>query len=888
LKIGLGVRTGVVAVIGTEQVHRTALFVPLLVAVSAAIGGFFAHDRAVAQDAPMCVQGVDGGGSPREEQYAELDDRERTYAWRDSNVASVLACMPGDPGYHVEARFAPSSPLEPLPASPARAPTEVARRAFAALAQHRAAGRIAEARISLATLEELVPELADRWSMIAAELRPRDRAACELLHRSTTSPTSSIAARARTSWVRCLLEVRDRRAPDELRALLARYPELPEALSLRLLEAERREERRDFAGAVAIYRDIDIGAPESPSAAVARERLERMIAAGHRVRPLTTTQLIERADRLVRSGPPDLARAEVARLQGTRLSPPAAAEVALMAARLARVEGRFDDAARLIRQARGLSPAVGDDPAAVAAQAEDLASAAAARREDQGRAELRRFVGAARTLADVPTTRLFGYLRTAARVGLRAEIDLALTEIATRSLPCGLRLDAAVVTIGVADDARVAELLERCVNASTPIAVASRYHRARALERAGRIDEARAELEQVALRDRSETRWYALWARQRLAISERTMAHAEPPTLDGSHDVEIGDGKTGVRALDHTDTMTVSPALPPPNPFPLIDGEDDDALTDESFDAPTRRWSPLPPAEIELRLARLAARHSDSFPWFSRALALVRLGDAPGATEELHEAYLAWNEARGHSPLRAGVEAVYRGATPGRIRVPNAAAWRGRRTFPNADRRDAAEISASLGDHGLAIRWDGPARAALRPRAFEAMVREVARERGLDPNLLLAVMRVESIYNPRIVSYAGAIGLLQIMPRTGRLIARSMGREAEFGIDDMLDPRTNIEMGAWYLASLIRRFDGRVPLAIASYNGGPHNVRRWLAEYSGTLTLEAFLEHIPFDQTHRYVRRVMGHWAAYRAQEGLPMVELETTLPELEADTVAF
>jgi soluble lytic murein transglycosylase len=196
-------------------------------------------------------------------------------------------------------------------------------------------------------------------------------------------------------------------------------------------------------------------------------------------------------------------------------------------------------------------------------------------------------------------------------------------------------------------------------------------------------------------------------------------------------------------------------------------------------------------------------------------------------------------------------------------------------------------ISASLGDHGLGVRWGGPAHAALRPRPYEDIVIEVARDRGLDPNLLFAVMRVESVYNPRVVSYAGAIGLLQIMPRTGRLIARSMGRR-DFGIDDLLDPRTNIEMGAWYLASLIRRFEGCVPLAIAAYNGGPHNVRHWLREHSTSMPLDAFLERIPFEQTHRYVRRVLAHWTAYRAQQGLPMPVIDPTIPELAPDRVGF
>ena len=82
--------------------------------------------------------------------------------------------------------------------------------------------------------------------------------------------------------------------------------------------------------------------------------------------------------------------------------------------------------------------------------------------------------------------------------------------------------------------------------------------------------------------------------------------------------------------------------------------------------------------------------------------------------------------------------------------------------------------------------------------------------------------------------------------------------------------------------------DGRLPLAIASYNGGPHNVRRWMREYAATMPLDAFLEFIPFDQTHRYVRRVLGHYAAYREQENLPMERLTLVLPDPAPDTVGF
>ncbi|MDQ3036477.1 MAG: lytic transglycosylase domain-containing protein, partial [Myxococcota bacterium] len=614
-----------------------------------------------------------------------------------------------------------------------------------------------------------------------------------------------------------------------------------------------------------------------------------LAAAGRQVPTLTPAQLVERADRIVRLGPPDLARAEIDQLLEARLPFRERTQVTLLAARIARVEGRFEDEAALIRQARGER-----DADASAIPAEDPAAAAAARALAEARSELLRLAGSTRTLRRTPSARLFAYLRTAARAGLREELDAALDEVITRSLPCGLRLEAGIVASGTGDDERVARVLEQCTSARGTIGVSSRYHRARALERLGRREEARAELTQVVEQDRSETRWYALWSRQRLGLDRPNVARGATPQVDPATST-ADESKGGEREraalpspLDPSLAAHETPLLPIAITSPELESADDAEDSEDATAAPSPRWTAIPRDEIERRLATMSQTYAEAFPWLGRALALVRLGDDDGATDELHETCLAWHEARGNSPLRAGVESVFRGAAPPRRPTESVAIWRARRTLANDDRLALADIAASLGDHGLAVRFGGRGRAASRPRAYEDIVTEVATERGLDPNLLLAVMRVESVYNPRIVSYAGAVGLLQIMPRTGRLIARSMGREATFGTDDLLDPRTNIEFAAWYLGSLIRRFDGCVPLAVASYNGGPHNVRRWLNEHSGEMPLDAFLERIPFTQTHRYVRRVLMHWAAYRAQQGLPMIELDPTLPSLETDRVAF
>ena len=197
------------------------------------------------------------------------------------------------------------------------------------------------------------------------------------------------------------------------------------------------------------------------------------------------------------------------------------------------------------------------------------------------------------------------------------------------------------------------------------------------------------------------------------------------------------------------------------------------------------------------------------------------------------------------------------------------------------------QIGLDIEAIGAAAGFGGAALLKKRPRVHQQLVRKVASRHGLDPNLLFAVMRVESTYQDQIVSYAGAVGLLQIMPRTGRHIAQARGHQ-HFSTTDLLDPATNLDYGAWYLKTLIERFDGRLPLAVAAYNGGPHNVRKWLSEHSPRMPLDVFVEHIPFTQTHRYVRRVLSHYRAYRAQVGLDMIPLEMKLPRSEVDKIAF
>lgn len=151
----------------------------------------------------------------------------------------------------------------------------------------------------------------------------------------------------------------------------------------------------------------------------------------------------------------------------------------------------------------------------------------------------------------------------------------------------------------------------------------------------------------------------------------------------------------------------------------------------------------------------------------------------------------------------------------------------------------------------------------LYPLAFAPYVRDYALRNGLDPHLVLAIMREESHFDPQITSWADARGLMQIIPPTGELIARAHKVE-DFDASQLYDPETNIRFGTYYLSNLIDRFEGNPVLAIASYNGGPHNVDRWRREF-GNLELDVFIEEIPFHETRNYVKKVTRSWALYKA-----------------------
>lgn len=140
-----------------------------------------------------------------------------------------------------------------------------------------------------------------------------------------------------------------------------------------------------------------------------------------------------------------------------------------------------------------------------------------------------------------------------------------------------------------------------------------------------------------------------------------------------------------------------------------------------------------------------------------------------------------------------------------------------------------------------------------------------AKRRGLDPYVILALAAQESTFDAGISSSAGAIGLMQIMPATGRALARKVGVKP-FTTRRLTDPEVNMTLGTQYFADLMEQF-GHAAYALAGYNAGGHRVTRWKAE-RGELPIDEWIDDIPFPETQNYVKRILGTAEDYRRLYG--------------------
>lgn len=153
------------------------------------------------------------------------------------------------------------------------------------------------------------------------------------------------------------------------------------------------------------------------------------------------------------------------------------------------------------------------------------------------------------------------------------------------------------------------------------------------------------------------------------------------------------------------------------------------------------------------------------------------------------------------------------------------------------------------------------------PLAYTDLFAASANEYNVPLELLMSVARQESAFMHDVRSGAGALGLMQLMPATGRETAQALGMRVNN--QDLLDPAINIRLGSHYFHRLLQDFDGNRALAAAAYNAGPNRVRQWLRQTGANpLALDAWIETIPFAETRTYVQNVLAFQVIYAYRRG--------------------
>ncbi len=151
----------------------------------------------------------------------------------------------------------------------------------------------------------------------------------------------------------------------------------------------------------------------------------------------------------------------------------------------------------------------------------------------------------------------------------------------------------------------------------------------------------------------------------------------------------------------------------------------------------------------------------------------------------------------------------------------------------------------------------------LFPEPWWDTIRAESAKNNLDPYLVASLIRQESEFNPSAISHANAWGLMQLLPSSGKAMAREEGLK-HFQTFQLLDPETNIRLGTRYLRQVLDKFGGVPEYAMAAYNAGDNRVADWQAAgpYSG---MDEFVESIPFTETRGYVQAILRNEETYKA-----------------------
>jgi soluble lytic murein transglycosylase-like protein len=141
------------------------------------------------------------------------------------------------------------------------------------------------------------------------------------------------------------------------------------------------------------------------------------------------------------------------------------------------------------------------------------------------------------------------------------------------------------------------------------------------------------------------------------------------------------------------------------------------------------------------------------------------------------------------------------------------------------------------------------------PLDYRPLIEQRAREQNLSPYLVFAMIRQESAFDASARSWAGARGLMQLMPATGREVAQRLG--LPFSTSRLEDPDFSIQLGTRYFRQVLDMFDGNEVLALAGYNGGPYRIKKLWRQAGSNPELDRFLDGLPLEETKTYVKRIL-------------------------------
>lgn len=445
-----------------------------------------------------------------------------------------------------------------------------------------------------------------------------------------------------------------------------------------------------------------------------------------------------------------------------------------------------------------------------------------------------------------------------------------------------------------------AKVLDQCSAAGGSHAVEDAFHAARALSRADHDDEAIARYERL-VRSQPKSPWaddaaflaarlhllHARWAKAAAAFDAyakqfpkgadrveaerlRAVAHYE------NHEPKIARKLFEQLADDDGDSVASARASELAAVAAWDDGDHTHAIARWTDIARTR---PLGFAALasRARLAKVGAplppvveppEGADATAAPPPPLAIT----LPPPVDVLHRVGL---DADAESELRER-EGLVSAGSPGRAVEALCASYgaigRAKRRYQVAQQIPGALLSVAPSAKN---RW---AWECAFPTPYDRDVSAQEKALGLPRGLVWGVMRQESGFDPDVVSPARAVGLLQLLPETARVVALAIGRP--YTDSRLTSPDDNIALGARYLRELVDKFHGQVPFALGGYNGGPDVVERWIERMRG-VPLDVFVEQIPFAETRAYVARVVGNWARYAyllgGEAAVPAIDLKAT-----------